>query len=399
MSLSTQTNKQSYSDPAGTTSFEFGISYFDNSDIQLTIESALGVIVEYDQDTPDYAVVATNGDTNNGCTVTLDGTTFPSGTTAGDTVVISRQVPYTQEYDLQNGSSIDPTALNRGLDRTVAQSQQLLDDGSRHLTHPITDPANLTYNAPSVLDRASKAVGWDVDGNVVALSLSDSGTVTGNENAGITVANNIISAKVDGTSAGFDGTGAIEVKDGGIIEAKLATDAVTPDKIQALAVTNAKIANGAVDTEELAAGAVTLAKIDADASTGARGVIRQATDGQVITGTDEDTAVSPANITALFNDSGQQDVTGSANFQLLPGGLVLQWGLHATTTTGNKSVTFDHTGWSNVLSVTLTPQVSPGDNAMDAFQVIGTPTTSGFTAYVPTNVNSLLGFYWFAIGL
>jgi hypothetical protein len=322
MSLSTQTNKQSYSPAGGTTSFDFNITYFDDTDIVVTIEDVAGEITEFVNETG-FSVTATNGDPSNGATIVLS-----VATTAGDTVVISRQVPYTQEYDLQDGSSIDPTALNTGLDRTVAQSQQLLDDGSRHLTHPITDPSGLTYDAPSVIDRASKATGWDEDGNVVALSLSDSGTVSGNENAGITISDNIVSAKVDGVTTGFDGTGNIEVID----------DAITTDKLLNDAVTNAKMADNSVDTVEIVDSAVTLAKIDADASLTARGVIEQATDTEVVTGTDTDRAVSAGNITNLFSGSGRHDVV-TKGYQKFPGGLVLQWGEESLSAGADTNVT------------------------------------------------------------
>jgi hypothetical protein len=123
----------------------------------------------------------------------------------------------------------------------VAQSQQLLDDGSRHLTHPITDPSGLTYDAPSVIDRASKATGWDALGNVTALSLSSSGTVSGNEDAGITVSDNIISAKVDDAGVEFNGTGQIALKDGGVDSNKI-------DNSVILAVINATYPVGSIYT-------------------------------------------------------------------------------------------------------------------------------------------------------
>ena len=214
MSLDSQENKIEYSPSAGTTAFEFDIAYFDESDIIVTSENAAGAVTTIPA--IEYSVVATNGDTSNGCTVTLDNATL-----AGDTVVISRDVPYTQLYDLQNGSTIVPAALNTALDRTVAQSQQLRDDADRHLTHPITDADGLSYEAPSVINRANKALGYDGDGNVTALAIGGEGGITGVDTAkGLDLNSGIAEAKVDGTTTEFN-AGNIAVKDGGISSAKI----------------------------------------------------------------------------------------------------------------------------------------------------------------------------------
>ena len=174
MALETQSSIIQYTPVAGTTAFNYPYPFFEDSDIKVKILNSAGVI-----STPTFTVQATNGNSENGATVTLD-----SGTTAGDTVTISRTVPVTQEYDLQEGSTIDPTALNKALDRIVAQNQQQLAVGiERALTHPNTDPADsdgnptLNYVAPSVESRKDKVLGYDNSGNVTALSLLPSGSI------------------------------------------------------------------------------------------------------------------------------------------------------------------------------------------------------------------------------
>ena len=236
MSLETEENKIELTPTAGTTVLDvFPIPYFDNTDIVVTIEDASGDVSTLEYIT-DYGVVATNGDTSNGCTVTLQ-----VATVAGDTVVISRQVPYTQQYDLQSGSTIVPAALNTALDRTVAQSQQLLDDANRHVTHPITDPSTVTYEAPSVINRANKALGYDGDGNVTALAIGGETGVTGvDTNKGLDLNSGIAEAKVDETTTTFD-SGNIAVKDGGIDSDKI-------DNSVILAVINATYPVGSIYT-------------------------------------------------------------------------------------------------------------------------------------------------------
>lgn len=236
MALSNENNKISYTPSTATTEFNFPYPYFDDTDIIVTIEDSAGTITVLTPAT-EYTVAATNGDVASGCTVTTS-----SSYTSGDTVTISREVPYTQEYDLQEGSSIDPTALNKGLDRTVAQSQQIVDLIGRSVSHPVTDPSGLDYEAPSVTERASKALGWDSNGNIVALDLAESGSISGNANAGIDVTNNIISAKVDDTTVEFS-SGDIAIKNGGVDTAQLAASAVETAKIADSNVTKAKIEN------------------------------------------------------------------------------------------------------------------------------------------------------------
>lgn len=247
MALSNENNKISYTPSAGTTVFDgWNISYFNNSDVVVNIETASGTITTFINETG-FSVVATNGDPATGATITLD-----AETVAGDTVTISREVPYTQEYDLQDGSTIDPTALNKALDRTVAQSQQIVDDASRHLTHPITDPAGLNYEAPSVTARASKFVGWDTNGEIIAVDVGGGGGLIGVDTSkGLAVSGGIVEGKVDGTTLAFS-SGDFSVKTGGIDTPQLATGAVE----------TAKIADSNVTTLKIADANVTLPKID-----------------------------------------------------------------------------------------------------------------------------------------
>jgi|TARA_Y100000033_G_scaffold17361_1_gene16263 hypothetical protein len=242
MALETQSSIIQYTPVAGTTAFNYPYPFFEDSDIKVKILNSAGVI-----STPTFTVQATNGNSENGATVTLD-----SGTTAGDTVTISRTVPVTQEYDLQEGSTIDPTALNKALDRIVAQNQQQLAVGiERALTHPNTDPADsdgnptLNYVAPSVESRKDKVLGYDNSGNVTALSLLPSGSIG-----------------VD-TSRGLQKSGnQIGISDLGVTTSLINNLAVTTEKLNDLAVTTAKINDLAITTSKIADNAVTKAKIE-----------------------------------------------------------------------------------------------------------------------------------------
>ena len=124
MALSTTTNKQSFTAVSGQTKFDFTIPYFDTTDISVVRIDSDGTYttLAYNaspSSATQFSVTATNSDTANGATITLGG-----NATAGSTYIVERTVPYTQQYDLQEGSTIDPTALNKALDRVVAQNQQ-----------------------------------------------------------------------------------------------------------------------------------------------------------------------------------------------------------------------------------------------------------------------------------
>lgn len=379
MALSNENNKISYTPSAGTTAFDgWNISYFNNSDVVVNIETASGTITTFINETG-FSVVATNGDPATGATITLD-----VATVAGDTVTISREVPYTQEYDLQDGSTIDPTALNKALDRTVAQSQQIVDDANRHLTHPVTDPAGLNYEAPSVTARASKVVGWDTNGKIIAVDVGGGGGLIGVDTSkGLAVSGGIVEGKVDGTTLAFS-SGDFSVKTGGIGDTQISDVAST------------KI-TGTILEAQIGAGAVTLSKIDADASLTAKGVIEQSTDAEVITGTDSDRAVSPSNIEALFGSSGRKNHVTNG-YQKFPSGLIMQWGFSSTM--GETTVDFTTDGnidFPNAcLNVSITNQRTTGTSGTTLSPWIRTISTTGFGVYISGNAD---GFYWTAIGI
>jgi hypothetical protein len=255
MALSGETNKTTFTTVGGETSFVFQIPFFDATtvtatkygDIKVTRErSGVVNLVLTPSTTPttqtEFKLLATNGDPSQGGTVTLG-----AGATAGDKYVIERDVAYTQQYDLQDGATIDPTALNKAFDRVVAQNQQQNDLLTRTVEFPVTDNTSRTYTVGTETERANKALGFDASGNVTEIDLVSSGAVSGNTNAGISISNNIISAKVDGATTEFSG-GNIAVKDSGITAAKLAADSVTTAKIASTTGTDSNVVTGTKGT-------------------------------------------------------------------------------------------------------------------------------------------------------
>ena len=171
MALEQENSLIQYTPTAGTTAFNYPYPFFETTDIQVRIQDTNGL-----ESTPSFTVVATNGNPQTGGVVTLD-----TGTTAGDVVAIFRRVPYTQEYDLQEGAAIDPTALNTALDRVVAQNQRQEIEQDRMVRLPDSDPADadgkptLNYTVAGVEERKGKMLAFDNNGNITTLTIAEQG--------------------------------------------------------------------------------------------------------------------------------------------------------------------------------------------------------------------------------
>ena len=349
MSLSNEENFEKYSPSVPTTEFEWGIYYFADTDVLVDVEDSAGDVTSLvlNASTDGFTVQATNGDKREGATITTT-----ESYTSGDNITISREVPYTQEYDLKSGQAVNATALNKALDRVVAQNQQQNESGDRHLVHPITDAAGLNYEAPTVINRANKALGYDANGNVVALDLADSGTIAGDATKGINVVNNVISSRVDETTIDFDVEGKHEVKDGGVTTAKIADANVTfakPDFI--------------IDDDTMA------------------------------TATDINVPTSES-VKAYVDDFDAGSFLATSGYQILSSGLIMQWGTESLSGFATDTVTLPIAMPTGVLSVSAiygstsnTLDVACGGFIVSATQI---SVTNGLAA--GHNI------YWIAIG-
>ena len=273
MAISTLKNREVYNSTANQTAFPFTVSgvavpFFALTDIKVfkreTSETA-DTELTYNaspSSNAQFSVTATNNDTLQGGSITIGGTGYAVNTQ----ITIERVVPFTQEYTLQEGSSIDPTALNTALDRTVAQSQQLDDD--RVVTFPASDASSITYNVTeSASSRASKILGFDSSGNVNTQTFSSvaGDAVTGGNGIDITASQVSVDVTSDFTfnsgelQLAANSVDTSEIVDSAVTEAKIGNNAVTASKIAGNAVGSAQISDGAVGSSELAGNAVSLA--------------------------------------------------------------------------------------------------------------------------------------------
>lgn len=369
MALPDGSNKQQYTVSSATTDFDFPYKYWDATDFVVTIvDLTSGTESVLDYSAGDYVVTATNADPSLGATI-VTATSYDD-----HRITIERIIPIESESDFVRGDGLPPDALNSEFDKSAAQRQQLNDQIGRQVSHPSSDADGLSYEAPTVELRASKALGWDANGSVVALDLATSGTVSVDANAGLEINSNIISAKIDTDVMEFD-SGDITVKDSGISTGKIVDDAITTAKIVDDAVTIDKIAS--------------LSGADTTIVTGTAGTAEYLgkwnSDGDIIEG--PSIASLPTEGYAPTAYAGGESVT-------FPNGMIIKTGFYSTTTNGTKVITFDEAFPTGVVSAQISFK---GTAADDAYFPVSALTTSAVTVILG-DVNFSLGLYWTVIG-
>jgi hypothetical protein len=117
--------------------------------------------------------------------------------------------------------------------------------------------------------------------------------------------------------------------------------------------------------------AATGAHVNAASAT-ASGVVELATAAETLTGSDSTRALTPAGF------AGNLDITGSAGYYKLPGGLILQWDTVSTNASGDATWTFPTAFASAVLTVLGTP--ANGDAGLTvSLDTIGTTSVNVYT--------------------
>jgi hypothetical protein len=108
----------------------------------------------------------------NGGTVTypLSGSPVPSTYF----VVVERALPLTQETDLQNQGAVYPEDIEDALDYLTMLTQQLQDQIDRAIVFSVADTVETTL--PTAAARAGLFLGFDADGNPVAVDGLTAGT-------------------------------------------------------------------------------------------------------------------------------------------------------------------------------------------------------------------------------
>lgn len=151
---------------AGLDTYTFDFPIFATSDLVVTLRTDATGDETTLAETTHYSVSATNDDYSDGGTVTTVATY-----SAGYTLVISRDVPATQSYDVTASPILSTSGLENVLDRVVILVQQIENMlAERVLLAPVSDSADLDLTLPDSVDRASKYLAFDSDGAPVASS-------------------------------------------------------------------------------------------------------------------------------------------------------------------------------------------------------------------------------------
>ena len=140
------------------TSFEFPFPIFASEDLHVYIDGA--------EQTAGYSIT--------GAGATAGGTvTFDIAPASGKVVTLERRMPFERLSDFIEGGDFAASAINTELDFLVAGLQQLDRDQSPMLRfNDHETPVNTTLPDKSI--RAGKALGFDGDGNPIAVPLSGS---------------------------------------------------------------------------------------------------------------------------------------------------------------------------------------------------------------------------------
>ncbi len=163
MTVSSTTARVSFSGNGSTTAFAVPFYFLANSQLLVVLRSSAGVETTQVLGT-NYTV--TGAGVLTGGTVTM--TVAPASST---TLVISRNVPLTQETDLQPNDRLPAETLEQAIDKLTMIAQQLDVDFDRALKYPTTDSTSITTVIPSSVDRAGKFLKFDSDGEPIAQSL------------------------------------------------------------------------------------------------------------------------------------------------------------------------------------------------------------------------------------
>jgi hypothetical protein len=160
MTVSTATNVTTAAGDGGTAPVPIPFFFIDDADIEVTVRTdATGAETPWVLGT-DFTVSGAGNEAG--------GTLTPISVRAvGTTLFIRRVEQFTQGSDFPAAGAIPSAAIEQALDRLTFLAQQLNETLGRGLTVPVTDGA-ASLALPSNIDRASKFLAFDGNGNPIA---------------------------------------------------------------------------------------------------------------------------------------------------------------------------------------------------------------------------------------
>lgn len=167
MTISTTTNRVTYTGNGVTVAFSFPYAFFAQADL-VVVETIIATGVQTVKTlTTHYTIsgsVDALGHYSSGGTVTAN--TAPA---SGKTWTIYRDPTATQTTDLVENDPMPAESLEAALDYQTMLNQRTRDLVNRSLRQPDGDSTAMAV-LPSKVDRASKYAAWDANGNMVGLT-------------------------------------------------------------------------------------------------------------------------------------------------------------------------------------------------------------------------------------
>ena len=176
MTVSSTTTKVSYSGDGTTSAFAYSFKIFNDSDLVVIVRTdSTGAEVTKTINT-DYLV--SNAGESDGGTVTFKFDTGNSGDSnydttdrrpqSGETLLLKRVMTLTQNTDYTPNDSFPAAAHEEALDKLTFIQQQQQEEIDRTFKFAETDTGTITI--PTSTERASKYLGFDTNGDVIAVA-------------------------------------------------------------------------------------------------------------------------------------------------------------------------------------------------------------------------------------
>lgn len=251
MTLSTTTNRASYSGDGSTIAFAAPFLFLQNSHIEAVLRDVAGAETTWVENTQ-YTL--TGAGNSGGGTLTVKTSPTDYTPASGETLVIRRVVPETQETDYPEGGAFPASAHEDALDKLTMLVQQHSEELARALSSPVSD--TLLGDLPLKSDLANNVLGFDFNGDPMAATA-----------IGSAVSAYIATLIDDATAADARTTLGIDGASGNIASGDIAANAITAAKIATGAVGSTEIAPGGVISSAILAGAVDATELATDAVT------------------------------------------------------------------------------------------------------------------------------------
>jgi hypothetical protein len=161
MTLETTTNKTIFLGNNATTTFTYSFIIPTAASARVIYTDADGVELEVAPAA--YTITGINDPDGGTVEYPLSGSPIATGTT----LTVERIVPLEQTTDLVNQGGYYPSVVEDALDYQMMAIQQIQEVQERTLRGNVTDPASVTYELPTVAQRAGGVLAFDDDGNPV----------------------------------------------------------------------------------------------------------------------------------------------------------------------------------------------------------------------------------------